>query len=159
MLNKALFSSATPEWETPWPFFKSLDAEFGFTLDVCARAGNAKCQRFYFPEQNGLRQPWASETCWMNPPYGREIARWVEKAFLEAQKGAVVVCLLPARTDTLWWHRYVMRAAEIRFVQGRLKFGGAANSAPFPSCVAVFRKGEWNPKVSGLAQTVKNIRR
>ncbi len=151
MLNRAMFSSATHEWETPQPFFERLHAEFGFTLDVCARPENAKCPRFFSPERDGLGQAWAPETCYMNPPYGREIARWVEKAFLEAQKGAVVVCLLPARTDTSWWHRYVMRAAEIRFVRGRLKFGGAASGAPFPSCVVVFRPGGQEPKISSIA--------
>ncbi|AEG14390.1 DNA N-6-adenine-methyltransferase [Desulfofundulus kuznetsovii DSM 6115] len=138
MLNESMFSSRTGEWETPQTFFDALDAEFHFTLDVCARPENAKCARFFTPEQDGLRQSWAGETCWMNPPYGREIGRWVEKAYNEARRGAVVVALLPARTDTRWWHRYVMRAAEIRFVEGRLKFGGAENSAPFPSVVVVF---------------------
>lgn len=86
----------------------------------------------------------------MNPPYGRETGKWVEKAFLEAQTGAVVVCLLPARTDTAWWHDFVMRAAEIRFVRGRLRFGGAANGAPFPSCVVVLRHGVWALRVSSM---------
>ncbi|RKO68086.1 DNA N-6-adenine-methyltransferase [Desulfofundulus salinus] len=142
MLNEGMFSSRTGEWETPQTFFEALNAEFRFTLDVCARPENAKCLRYFTPEQNGLLQPWAPETCWMNPPYGREIGRWVEKAYNEARRGAVVVALLPARTDTRWWHRYVMRAAEIRFVKGRLKFGGAENSAPFPSAVVVFTPGK-----------------
>lgn len=150
MISPALFSSATAKWETPRGFFEKLDAEFGFTLDVCARLENAKCARHFTPEEDGLRQSWAPEICYMNPPYGREIGKWVRKAFLEAQKGAVVVCLLPARTDTAWWHDYVMRAAEIRFVRGRLKFGGAANGAPFPSCVVVFRQGEWVPKIGSM---------
>lgn len=150
VIGPALFSSNSAEWETPWPFFRRLDAEFRFTLDVCARPENAKCAWYFSPEQDGLRQPWAPETCFMNPPYGREIGKWVKKAFLEAQKGATVVCLLPARTDTAWWHEYVMRAAEIRFVKGRLRFGGAANGAPFPSAVVVFREGEWRPEVRGM---------
>lgn len=87
----------------------------------------------------------------MNPPYGREIRKWVRKAYEEAQKGATVVCLLPARTDTAWWHDYVMRAVEIRFVQGRLRFGGAANGAPFPSCVVIFRPGECQPVVKSMS--------
>ncbi|MDK2888049.1 MAG: hypothetical protein PWP72_927 [Thermoanaerobacter sp.] len=139
MLNEGMFSSRTGEWETPQTFFEALNAEFRFTLDVCACPENAKCLRYFTPEQNGLLQPWAPETCWMNPPYGREIGRWVEKAYNEARRGAVVVALLPARTDTRWWHRYVMRAAEIRFVKGRLKFGGTENSAPFPSAWCLLR--------------------
>ncbi len=150
MINPALYSSKISEWETPVEFFRKLDCEFGFTLDVCARPENAKCPRFFSLEQDGLRQRWAPEICWMNPPYGREIGRWVEKAFLEAQDGAIIVCLLPSRTDTRWWHRYVMHAAEIRFVKGRLKFGNSSNSAPFPSCVVVFREGIWVPRISTL---------
>ncbi|WP_027717409.1 DNA N-6-adenine-methyltransferase [Desulfovirgula thermocuniculi] len=147
MFNRVLFSSATSEWETPQELFARLHAEFGFTLDVCARPWNAKCTRYFSPEQNGLIQEWAPETCWMNPPYGREISRWVRKAWEEAQKGATVVCLLPSRTDTAWWHEYVMRAAEIRFIRGRLHFEGAKNGAPFPSCVVVFRPGCTGPPV------------
>lgn len=150
MINPAMFSSATAEWETPQEIFNRLNAEFNFTLDVCARPENAKCARFFTPEQDGLAQDWSGEICFMNPPYGREISRWVEKAFLEAQKGAVVVCLLPARTDTAWWHTWVMKAAEIRFIRGRLRFGGAVNGAPFPSTVVVFRRGEYRPTVKSM---------
>ena len=139
MLNGSLFSSKTGEWETPVTFFATLDAEFHFTLDVCARPENAKCLRFFSPEQDGLAQSWAGEICFCNPPYGQEIGKWVRKEYEESrQPKTIVVCLLPARTDTRWWHRYVMKATEIRFVEGRLKFGGAENSAPFPSVVAVF---------------------
>lgn len=140
MINSSLFSSASMEWETPQEFFDRLDAEFHFDLDVCATAENAKCARYFTPEEDGLAQEWGG-TCFMNPPYGREIGKWVRKAYEEAQKGATVVCLLPARTDTAWWHDYVMRAVEIRFIRGRLRFGGAANGAPFPSAVVVFRPG------------------
>jgi len=134
------FSSRTDLWETPAEFFQSLNAEFGFTRDVCALPSNAKCSRYYTPEADGLKQTWRG-VCWMNPPYGREIGKWVKKAWESAEQGATVVCLLPARTDTRWWHTYVMQAQEIRFVSGRLKFGGARNSAPFPSAVVVFRPG------------------
>jgi len=144
MVAKALFSSQTDLWETPQDLFDKLDAEFGFTLDVCALPENAKCRRYFTPEEDGLRQKWTG-TCWMNPPYGRQIGLWVRKAFEAAQEGATVVCLLPARTDTRWWHEYVMRAAEIRFLRGRLRFGGARNPAPFPSVVVVFRKGLYKP--------------
>lgn len=131
------FSSATCEWETPLDFFRDLDREFGFDVDVCATPDKAKCLRYYTPEMDGLAQTWRG-TCWMNPPYGRQIGKWVRKAYESAQAGATVVCLLPARTDTAWWHDYCQRA-EVRFVRGRLKFGGAKHSAPFPSAVVIFR--------------------
>lgn len=132
------FSSKTSVWETPKDFFEKLDREFGFTLDVCALPENAKCKHFFTPATDGLKQEWKG-VCWMNPPYGREIGQWVKKAYQAALYGATVVCLLPARTDTGWWHDYVMDANEIRFVQGRLRFVGAESSAPFPSAVVVFR--------------------
>jgi phage N-6-adenine-methyltransferase len=132
------FSSKSGLWETPLAFFQRLDHEFGFTLDACALPANAKCSRYYTPADDGLAQHWKG-VVWMNPPYGREISRWVEKAYRSSQEGATVVCLLPARTDTAWWHTYVMRAAEIRLVRGRLKFSNAAHSAPFPSAVVIFR--------------------
>lgn len=132
------FSSKTDMWATPIEFFKALDAEFGFTLDVCAVAENAKCERYYSPASDGLKQEWRG-VCWMNPPYGRQIGKWVQKAYEAAHEGATVVCLIPARTDTAWWHTFVMRATEVRFVRGRLKFGEATNAAPFPSAVVVFR--------------------
>lgn len=137
MINDGLFSSSTSEWETPKSFFDSLDAEFGpFDLDPCATSSNHKCPVFFTKEDNGLNLPWTGRV-FMNPPYGREVYLWVEKAYEESQKGATVVCLLPARTDTQWFHDYCTRG-EIRFVKGRLKFGGQANSAPFPSMVVVF---------------------
>jgi phage N-6-adenine-methyltransferase len=131
------FSSNTCEWATPQPFFDQLNAEFGFTTDVCATPDNAKCAHYFTQEQDGLQQEWTG-MCWMNPPYGREIGAWVRKAYESANRGATVVCLLPARTDTRWWHEYCMKG-EIRFVRGRLKFGGSKNSAPFPSAVIIFR--------------------
>lgn len=131
------FSSRTDLWATPADFFARLNEEFNFTLDVCALPENAKCERFFTPADDGLSQQWIG-VCWMNPPYGRDIRRWVEKAYLSARAGSTVVCLLPARTDTSWWHTWVMRANEIRFVRGRLRFGNSKNSAPFPSAVVVF---------------------
>ena len=130
------FSSETSEWATPQDVFDELDAEFGFTLDVCATVDNAKCERYFTAEVDGLAQDW-TDVCWMNPPYGREIGRWVRKAYESAQNGATVVCLVPARTDTAWWHDYCARG-EVRLLRGRLKFGAATNSAPFPSAVVVF---------------------
>ena len=138
MLNRALFSSVKDDWPTPWEFFHNLDLEFDFTLDVCAVPWSAKVWRYCV---DGLAHSWAGERCYMNPPYGREIGPWVEKARREAERGALVVGLLPARTDTAWFHEHVYRAAtEIRFLKGRLKFEGAAASAPFPSMIAVWGK-------------------
>ena len=132
------FSSATCEWATPGWLFEALHREFGFTVDVCATAENAKCARFYSRAQDGLRQEWGGEVVFMNPPYGREIGAWMRKAWESSGRGATVVCLVPARTDTEWWHRYAMRG-EVRLLRGRVKFGGAAQGAPFPSAVVVFR--------------------
>ena len=136
--HPALFTSTTDEWSTPEFLFKALDAEFGFELDVCATPANAKCKRFFTRETDGLKQQWTG-VVWMNPPYGRTIGKWVAKAYESAQQGATVVALLPSRTDTKVWHRYVM-LAEIRFLQGRLKFGNATASAPFPSAIAIWRR-------------------
>jgi phage N-6-adenine-methyltransferase len=132
------FKSESHEWSTPQVLFDNLDAEFGFTLDVCASSENAKCERYYSKQEDGLKQPWTG-VCWCNPPYGRDIGCWVEKAWQCSKEGrATVVCLLPARTDTRWWHEFVCEAKEVRFLKGRLKFGGQENSAPFPSAVVVF---------------------
>jgi len=138
-MNPVLFSSKTDEWETPQALFDELDREFGFTLDVCALPENAKCDLFFTPETDGLSQSWKGHICWMNPPYGREIGKWVKKAYEESQRGATVVCLLPARTDTRWFHDYIYGKAEIRFLRGRIKFVGAENSAPFPSMIVIYR--------------------
>ncbi len=135
----ACFSSATDEWPTPRPLFDGLDAEFGFTLDPCATVKNAKCRRFFSRTDDGLVQDWAGETVFMNPPYGRAIGQWVAKAHETSLTGSTVVCLLPARTDVAWWHRFVLRAAEIRFLKGRVTFEGGKYAAPFPSAIVVFR--------------------
>lgn len=131
------FSSDTDLWATPQWFFDKLDAEFHFELDVCATHENAKCRRYFTEAENGLLQEWEG-TVWMNPPYGREIGEWIQKAYESAQNGATVVCLIPSRTDTAWWHEYCMNG-EIRFVRGRLRFGGVEDNAPFPSAVVIFR--------------------
>lgn len=137
-MNSVHFSSESDNWATPSDFFEKLNNEFGFTLDVCASRSNAKCQRFFTSEDDGLYQEWGG-ICYMNPPYGRVISDWMKKAYESAQAGATVVCLVPARTDTKWWHDYAAKASEIRFYKGRLKFGGCANSAPFPSAIVIFR--------------------
>ena len=141
-MNTALmFSSATSLWETPQGFFDMLNMEFGFTLDVCATVENAKCPAYFSPNDDGLSKAW-SGVCWMNPPYGREVGKWVKKAYEESKKGVTVVGLLPARTDTRWFHEFIHGKAEVRFLRGRLKFGGCKNSAPFPSIVVVWRRAQ-----------------
>lgn len=138
-VNPGLMSSATEMWGTPQDFFDELDREFGFTLDVCASDWNYKCECYFTEDDDGLAQAW-SGVCWMNPPYGREIGKWMAKAVEEWRKGVTVVCLVPARTDTAWWHDFAMQG-DIRFLRGRLKFvspEGVKSSAPFPSAIVVF---------------------
>lgn len=138
-MNKGLFSSKTDEWETPQDFFDRLDDEFHFGLDPCATLENAKCKKFFTKENSGLSQGWGGYgAVFVNPPYGREIGLWVQRAYDQSRVGAVVVMLIPVRTDTRWWHDYVMQAQEIRLVRGRLRFGDGKGSAPFPSAVVVF---------------------
>lgn len=134
-INSGLFSSATDNWETPQDFFDNVNREFRLNLDVCASDENHKCERYFTREQDGLSQNWGGCRCWCNPPYGREIGAWVKKA---AESNAIVVMLLPARTDTKWFHDYIYGKAEIRFIKGRLKFGDCKNSAPFPSMLVIF---------------------
>lgn len=136
--DKLHFSSESAEWPTPQPFFDGLNAEFGFTLDPCCTHASAKCTSYFTAEDDGLAQPWAPHRVFMNPPYGRTIGAWMRKAYEESKSGALVVCLVPSRTDTVWWHDYAARG-EVRFVRGRLKFGGHKNSAPFPSAVVIFK--------------------
>lgn len=131
------FSSKTDLWATPQDLFDRLNEKWHFTLDVCATVENAKCEAFFTAEQDGLAQIW-SGVCWMNPPYGRAIGHWMAKAYRSSLAGATVVCLVPARTDTAWWHEYAIKG-EIEFLRGRLKFGGHQNSAPFPSAIVVFK--------------------
>ena len=141
MNTDVMFSSATDNWSTPQDFFDKLNDEFHFTLDVCADENNHKCEHYYTKEIDGLGRPWIG-TVWCNPPYGRKIGEWVRRAYISSQIGsATVVMLLPARTDTRWFHDYIYNNpnTEIRFIKGRLKFGGCKNSAPFPSMVVIFR--------------------
>lgn len=138
MLNSGLFTSNTDLWSTPQAFFDKYNEQYHFTLDVCATDENAKCEHYYTKEIDGLKQEWFG-VCWMNPPYGRDIKHWIRKAYESSIKNnTTVVCLLPARTDTAWWHDYCVRAKSIEFIRGRLKFGDSKNSAPFPSVVVVF---------------------
>lgn len=142
MNTDVMFSSKTDQWATPQWFFDELDEEFKFTLDPCADEYNHKCQKYFTKEQNGLQQDWGGETVFCNPPYGRDITLWVKKCFDEVHSGncPCAVMLIPSRTDTQWFHKYIYKIAEVRFIKGRLKFGDSANSAPFPSMVVVFRK-------------------
>ncbi len=133
------FASTSGEWSTPDELFAELDGIFHFDLDACASASNAKCPRFFTVEQDALRQRWRG-VVWMNPPYGRQIAAFMRKAYEESRHGATVVCLVPSRTDTAWWHRYV-KQGQVVFLRGRLKFGGASSSAPFPSAIVIFWGG------------------
>ncbi len=132
-----VLSSATDDWATPQDLFDYYNAIYNFDLDVCASDENAKCGRYFTEDINGLMQPWAPSKCWMNPPYGKAIGEWVRKAWEESRQGALVVCLLPARVDTRWWHTHA-RQGRIEFLKGRLKFGNAENGAPFPSAVVTF---------------------
>jgi len=124
-------------WETPDDVFAAYDAEFHFTLDVCATADNAKCPRYFTPEMDGLVQDWGDDICWMNPPYGRQIGLWMEKAYLSSLAGATVVCYVPSRTGTVWWHAWVLGKAEVRYRQGRMTFVGAKDPVGFDSVAVV----------------------
>ena len=147
---RTMFSSSTDLWATPQDFFDRLNEEFHFTLDPCTNGTNTKCPKFYMKQEDGLTQDWSGERVFMNPPYGRVIGDWIRKAYEEGTKeDTIVVALIPARTDTKYWHDYVMKAKEIRFVKGRLKFGDGSNSAPFPSAVVVF-DGVNNPIISAI---------
>ena len=144
-ITEGMMSSNRSDWETPGELFDVLDREFRFTVDVCATENNSKCKRFFTPEQNGLIQPWGGERCWCNPPYGREYPKWVHKAYKEMlMNNTLSVVLIPARTDTITFHRYIMCASEIRFIKGRISFlvpdQDKPSPAPFPSMVVVFKK-------------------
>lgn len=130
------FGKGKQDWETPSSIFDPLNSEFSFTLDVCASKENAKCSNFFDPQTDGLKQKWTG-VCWMNPPFGSQ-GNWVKKAWQESQSGATVVCLLPCRTNTNWWHDYVMKG-DIRFIRGRPKFKGAKHGLPQPLAIVVFR--------------------
>ena len=137
-MNTVLFSSKTDLWSTPQFLFDKLNDEYHFTLDVCALPNNAKCALYYTPSDDGLLQSWSGHICWCNPPYGHGIHKWIEKAYHESLHHTRIVMLLPARTDTKWFHDYILNKAQLTFIRGRLKFGNAINSAPFPSMLAYY---------------------
>lgn len=144
-MNSALLSSKKMDWCTPQDFFDKLNEEFSFTLDAAATDKTAKCAAYFTPETDGLKSTWEAPTggaVFCNPPYGREIGKWVQKAYEEAQAGTTIVLLIPARTDTTYFHEFIYGKAEIRFIRGRLKFtdddGNTADPAPFPSMLAIY---------------------
>jgi len=139
-LSTLMFSSASNEWATPQDLFDALHAEFRFTLDPCSTHENAKCKNHFTIEENGLAQDWGKNRVFMNPPYGRQIGVWMQKAHESCLSGALVVCLVPSRTDTIWWHSFAAQY-EVRFIRGRIKFNGHKNCAPFPSAGVIM-----NPK-------------
>lgn len=135
------------DWCTPQDFFDELNREFHFVLDAAATEKSAKCARFFTPETDGLKQSWAADgAVWCNPPYGRETGKWVRKAYEEFMRGGTIVVLIPARTDTNYFHDYIYGKAEVRFVRGRLCFtdedGVPEDRAPFPSMVVIYRGGK-----------------
>lgn len=156
MNTEVMFSSKTDQWATPQDFFDRLNEEFHFTLDPCADEFNHKCDKYYTKEQNGLTRVWNGERVFCNPPYGREIKEWVEKSWCDVEYNdcELVVMLIPARTDTKWFHDYIYnkKNVEIRFLKGRLKFGDSKNSAPFPSMVVIFN----SKKKSNVVDSIIN---
>lgn len=138
VFDKNKFAGASTEWATPDEVFDPLNAEFGFTLDVAASEENAKCRSFFDKEQNALNRHWHG-VCWMNPPYGKDVPKWMQKAADEAKRGVTTVCLIPARTNTNWFHDICFKHGEVRFVRGRPCFGGAKHGLPFPLAIVIFR--------------------
>jgi len=139
------FESAKQDWETPADFFAPINAEFNFTLDAAANAKNAKAPRYFSKTEDGLAQSWGKNIVWLNPPYGEKggkLSDWIKKAVAEADAGATVVMLIPARTNTNWFHDLCLRRGEVRFVRGRPKFGGADHGLPQPLCLVIFRDRE-----------------
>ena len=142
---KTMFSSESDEWTTPDWFYEVLNEDIGFSLDPAATHENHKCPVYFTIEDDGLKQSWQGHRVFVNPPYSKQqLKKWVEKGYLEGLKeNTLVVMLIPARTDTRYWHDFVMKAKEIYFIKGRLKFGNSKNSAPFPSALVMF-DGEYS---------------
>lgn len=148
--KELLFSSDRMDWATPQALFDAVDEEFGFVLDAAASESNAKCKLFLGEEDDALSSPsWPAirgDAVWLNPPYGRQIGKWVERAYRESLKGLTVVVLVFVRTDTKWWQSWAMRAAEVRLIPGRVRFGGSSAGAPAPSCLLVFDEAKRSPR-------------
>ena len=156
-MNEALLSSKKLDWCTPADFFAELDREFHFNLDPAATDKSAKCAKYFTPADDGLKMDWGGSCVFCNPPYGRQIGDWVRKGYEESQKpGTVVVMLIPARTDTSYYHDYIFggKADEVRFLRGRLYFtdeeGDPKGRAPFPSAVIIWRSKD-------MAQSLRDM--
>lgn len=139
MINEGIFSSRTDEWGTPQKLFDELNNKYHFTLDPCATDENHKCDKYYTKEQDGLKMSWGRERVYVNPPYGKEIYKWIEKCYNENKLGTFIVLLVPARTDTRWFHNFIYKKHKIEFIKGRLKFNDGKQSAPFPSMVVIMK--------------------
>jgi phage N-6-adenine-methyltransferase len=143
LAQKVYHQSIRHDYETPQDVFAEYDAEFHFTLDVCATAETAKCARYFTPDMDGLVQDWSDDICWMNPPYGLEIGRWMEKAYRSSLAGATVVCFVLSRTGTRWWHTWVLEKGEVRLRKGRTRFlidgQPAPNTAGFASVAVIYQ--------------------
>lgn len=136
------------KWETPQNLFDELNNEFNFTLDPCCNEETKKCDKYYTEKEDGLKQDWSKDIVFMNPPYGYNTNVWIKKAYEESEKGATVVCLIPARTDTGYWHDYIFKyAKQIRFIRGKVKFGGSKWTAPFASAIVIFSPKNFNEKI------------
>lgn len=136
------FESNKQDWETPENLFETLNREFNFTLDVAASGNNKKCNKFISENEDAMKKTWGKNICWLNPPYGKgyKISAWVKKSYDESQNGSTVVMLIPARTNTNWFHDYCLKYGEVRFIKGRPKFVGAVHGLPQPLCFVIFRK-------------------
>ena len=170
--DSVMFSKKSDEWETPKELFNKLDKEFHFNGDMAATSENRLCAHYCTRESDALKYDWVvpslTNVFFLNPPYS-QIGSFIKKAYEESQKGATVVCLIPSRTDTKYWHDYCMKALEIRFIKGRLKFGNRSlpktqdtqfklqdrkiSSAPFPSCIVIFKPGVYTPTISSFFQS------
>ena len=149
------FESAKTEWETPDEIYTPLHKEFDFSLDVAASEDNTKCNIFFTEKHNALNRPWCG-VCWCNPPYGRALKDWVKKAVVETWNGVTTVMLIPVRSNTIWWHELCIPFAEIRFIKGRPKFGGADEGLPWPLAIMIFRgKPKYNKKKDTCPQTAR----
>jgi len=159
MKHSAAFMSEKQDWATPQAFFDYWDNQIGFTLDAAASHDNAKCDRYFTEEDDALTRDWDG-VVWVNPPYGHGIGKWVKKGYEESQKGSLVVMLIPARTETQWWHSYVMRAAEIILIRGRMRFGDSTINAPFPSCLVIFEPHySGDPQFSTMDRILDEVNR
>ena len=160
--NDGRWHSRGSDWSTPQNLFDELNKEFNFTLDVCASDWNAKCQRFFTEKEDGLKQDWGKSIVFMNPPYGKVLESWMEKAYNSSLNGALVVCLVPSATDTKWWHDFALKG-EIRYLRGRPRFitkEGTWQQTFSPSVIVIFKLNDGNdgippkPKDLGILPTI-----